>query len=372
MVSRSAEGKAGGQAEGGNQSHGTKSGLKWGLVGGIALGVIFPPSILGSAAVVGSRPAPSPASCASATTTPSSSRSWRTKPSRPGTPVCSPWSRNPGEVRIRKALRAGRRHRRVRHRQDRGGRHQGGSPGKPRRGPTPGAEPPRGEPADPAEGSLSVRPPAAKDPDMSTRRLAVGLTLEKRAARSCCTSRTGRRELGYDAFFLAEGWGHDAGAGAAGRGGRPERGPDGSTLGTGISGRRSRLPEQVAMLAASLAELSGRPVRARARSRQPAAGGGPARDVAFAAPVERLGAVTSMQGDPARLAPAGGGPAAPRWARPAGLAIAGTPMPTTWPRSGPAPYSWPVRSPTGGARSCCRCPASTRASGCWSRAGRLR
>jgi uncharacterized membrane protein len=34
--------------------HSTKSGLKWGIVGGIALGVIFPPSILGSAAVVGS------------------------------------------------------------------------------------------------------------------------------------------------------------------------------------------------------------------------------------------------------------------------------------------------------------------------------
>src|SRR5262245_55884568 len=34
--------------------HSTKSGLKWGVVGGIALGVIFPPSILGSAAVVGS------------------------------------------------------------------------------------------------------------------------------------------------------------------------------------------------------------------------------------------------------------------------------------------------------------------------------
>ena len=33
--------------------HSTKSGLKWGLVGGIALGVIFPPSVLGSAAVLG-------------------------------------------------------------------------------------------------------------------------------------------------------------------------------------------------------------------------------------------------------------------------------------------------------------------------------
>lgn len=33
--------------------HSTKSGLKWGIVGGIALGVIFPPSIIGSAAVLG-------------------------------------------------------------------------------------------------------------------------------------------------------------------------------------------------------------------------------------------------------------------------------------------------------------------------------
>lgn len=33
--------------------HSTKSGLKWGAVGGIVLGVIFPPSILGSAVAVG-------------------------------------------------------------------------------------------------------------------------------------------------------------------------------------------------------------------------------------------------------------------------------------------------------------------------------
>ncbi|MFZ0529143.1 MAG: DUF1269 domain-containing protein [Propionicimonas sp.] len=33
--------------------HSTKKGLKWGIVGGAALGLIFPPSILGSAAVVG-------------------------------------------------------------------------------------------------------------------------------------------------------------------------------------------------------------------------------------------------------------------------------------------------------------------------------
>jgi len=33
--------------------HSTRHGLKWGLVGGVALGIIFPPSILGSAAVLG-------------------------------------------------------------------------------------------------------------------------------------------------------------------------------------------------------------------------------------------------------------------------------------------------------------------------------
>ena len=51
VVSRSAEGKLEVQKA---TDHSTKSGLKWGVVGGIALGVIFPPSILGSAAVVGS------------------------------------------------------------------------------------------------------------------------------------------------------------------------------------------------------------------------------------------------------------------------------------------------------------------------------
>jgi uncharacterized membrane protein len=33
--------------------HSTRRGLRWGVVGGVVLGVIFPPSILGSAAVLG-------------------------------------------------------------------------------------------------------------------------------------------------------------------------------------------------------------------------------------------------------------------------------------------------------------------------------
>jgi uncharacterized membrane protein len=50
VVKRSSEGELEIQKA---TDHSTKSGLKWGLVGGIALGVIFPPSILGSAAVLG-------------------------------------------------------------------------------------------------------------------------------------------------------------------------------------------------------------------------------------------------------------------------------------------------------------------------------
>jgi uncharacterized membrane protein len=50
VVKRTAEGELEIQK---STDHSTKSGLKWGVVGGIALGVIFPPSIIGSAAVLG-------------------------------------------------------------------------------------------------------------------------------------------------------------------------------------------------------------------------------------------------------------------------------------------------------------------------------
>jgi uncharacterized membrane protein len=50
VVKRTAEGELEIQKA---TDHSTKSGLKWGVVGGIALGVIFPPSIIGSAAVLG-------------------------------------------------------------------------------------------------------------------------------------------------------------------------------------------------------------------------------------------------------------------------------------------------------------------------------
>jgi len=50
VVKREADGKLEIQKA---TDHSAKSGLKWGIVGGVVLGVIFPPSILGSAAVLG-------------------------------------------------------------------------------------------------------------------------------------------------------------------------------------------------------------------------------------------------------------------------------------------------------------------------------
>ena len=50
VVKRDADGKLEIQKA---TDHSTKSGLKWGVVGGVALGVIFPPSIIGSAAALG-------------------------------------------------------------------------------------------------------------------------------------------------------------------------------------------------------------------------------------------------------------------------------------------------------------------------------
>jgi uncharacterized membrane protein len=50
VVKRDADGKLEIQKA---TDHSTKRGLKWGLVGGAALGLIFPPSIIGSAAALG-------------------------------------------------------------------------------------------------------------------------------------------------------------------------------------------------------------------------------------------------------------------------------------------------------------------------------
>lgn len=63
----------------------------------------------------------------------------------------------------------------------------------------------------------------------------------------------GRAEaLGYDAFFVPEGWRHDAGVLLAQVATRTDR----ITLGAGILNVWGRTPATTAMLAASLAEVS--------------------------------------------------------------------------------------------------------------------
>ncbi len=94
-------------------------------------------------------------------------------------------------------------------------------------------------------------------------------------------------ELGYDAFFVAEGWGHDAAVLLAEVATRTDR----ITLGTGILNVWGRTPATIAMLATSLAEASaGRFVLGLGAGSPPLAEG--LHDVEFSAPVQRLAAVT--------------------------------------------------------------------------------
>ena len=122
---------------------------------------------------------------------------------------------------------------------------------------------------------------------MPTRRLAVGLTPMETRREVVLHVADRAQELGYDAFFLAEGWGHDVGVLLAEVATRTNR----ITLGTGIINVWGRTAASIAMLATSLAELSGdRFVLGLGAGSPPLAEG--FHDVAFTAPVERLGAVT--------------------------------------------------------------------------------
>jgi len=137
------------------------------------------------------------------------------------------------------------------------------------------------------------------------RSLGVGLTpLETRrevvlhvAARA--------EELGYDAFYLAEGWGYDAGALLAEVATRTDR----IRLGTGVLNVWGRSPAGIAMLATTLDEISGGrfTLGLGTGSAQLAEG---LHDTPFQAPVERLGAVVRqvrrlLEGE--RLVPAQAG-----------------------------------------------------------------
>lgn len=122
---------------------------------------------------------------------------------------------------------------------------------------------------------------------MPARRLAVGLTpMETR--RDVVLHLADRAEaLGYDAFFVAEGWGHEAGVLLTEIATRTHR----ITIGTGILNIWGRTAATIAMLATSLTEVTGGRFALGLGSGSPPLAEG-LHDVDFKAPVERLDAVT--------------------------------------------------------------------------------
>ena len=119
------------------------------------------------------------------------------------------------------------------------------------------------------------RPLAVGLPPMETRRDVV-LHVAARA-----------EELGYAAFFLAEGWGHDASVLLAEIAVRTTR----IRIGTGVVNVWSRSAASIAMLATSLGEVSGGRFVLGLGAGSPQLAEG-LHDVAFRAPVERLAETT--------------------------------------------------------------------------------
>lgn len=127
----------------------------------------------------------------------------------------------------------------------------------------------------------------ANDQTMPVRQLAVGLTPMETRRPVILHLADSAEALGYDAFFVAEGWGHDAGVLLAEIATRTHR----ITLGTGIINVWGRTAASIAMLATSLAEVSSdRFVLGLGSGSPPLAEG--LHDVDFTAPVKRLDAVT--------------------------------------------------------------------------------
>ncbi len=115
------------------------------------------------------------------------------------------------------------------------------------------------------------------------RPLGVGLTPLETRREVVLHAAARAEELGYDRFTLAEGWGHDAGVLLAEVATRTQR----IGLGTGVLNVWGRSPASIAMLAASLDEVSGgRFVLGLGAGSPPLAEGLHA--VPFRAPVARL------------------------------------------------------------------------------------
>jgi alkanesulfonate monooxygenase SsuD/methylene tetrahydromethanopterin reductase-like flavin-dependent oxidoreductase (luciferase family) len=158
-------------------------------------------------------------------------------------------------------------------------------------------------------------------------RIGVGLTpMETR--RDVVLYVASRAEsLGYDGFFLAEGWGHDASVLLTEVATRTSR----IEIGTGVLNTWGRSAAQIAMLATSLHEVSGGRFVLGLGAGSPAIAEG-LHDVAFRAPVPRLAAVARQVRallDGERMTPGNGD-------RGLRLAVGPSPVPITLAALGPA------------------------------------
>ena len=146
------------------------------------------------------------------------------------------------------------------------------------------------------------------------RPLGVGLTPMETRRDVVLHVATRAEELGYAGFFLAEGWGHDASVLLAEVAVRTSR----IGIGTGVLNVWGRSPASIAMLAATLAEVSGGRFVLGLGAGSPQLSEG-LHGVAFRAPVQRLGEVTRQVRrllDGERLTPA-----VPGGSRPLRLAV---------------------------------------------------
>ena len=157
--------------------------------------------------------------------------------------------------------------------------------------------------------------------------IAVGLTPLETRRDVVLYVATRAETLGYDAFFLAEGWGHDASVLLAEVAIRTSR----IRIGTGVLNIWGRSAAQIAMLASSLYEISDGRFVLGLGAGSPALAEG-LHDVPFRAPVAKLSAVTRQVRtllDGGRVMPAGGG-------RGLRLAVGPSPVPITLAALGPA------------------------------------
>ncbi len=158
-------------------------------------------------------------------------------------------------------------------------------------------------------------------------RLAVGLTPMETRREVVLHVATRAESLGYDAFFLAEGWGHDASVLLAEVATRTSR----IRIGTGVLNVWGRSAAQIAMLASSLHEISQGRFALGLGAGSPTLAEG-LHDVEFRAPVSRLAATARQVRallDGERVAPANGG-------RGLRLAVGPSPVPITLAALGPA------------------------------------